>query len=67
MVWAEDPIMVFLFKTWLIGARLGEIRDRLQMGNYFGVLKATLGGGLALFWKKDVDLNVISKSHRCFD
>ena len=28
------------------------------MGNYFGVLKVNLGGGLALFWKKEVDVDV---------
>ena len=43
---------MFLAKTWLVEARLGNIRDRLQMGSYFGVSKVNLGGGLALFWKE---------------
>lgn len=30
------------------------------MGKYFGVSKATLGGGLALFWKNGVELEVES-------
>ena len=34
--------MVFLAETWLVEARIGEIKDRLLMGNYFGVLKAML-------------------------
>ena len=40
---------MFIVETWLVEARLGEIKDRLQMGNYFGVSKATLGGRLAFF------------------
>ena len=35
LVRAQDPTVVFLAETWLVEARLGEIRDRLQMGNYF--------------------------------
>ena len=42
---------MFKAETWLVEARLGEIRDRLQMGNYFGATKVTLGSGLALFGK----------------
>ena len=34
---------MFLAKTWLFEAKLGNIRDRLQMGDYFS---------LALFCKK---------------
>ena len=32
------------------------------MGNYFRVSKVTLGGGIALFWKKRVKLDVESSS-----
>ena len=53
---------MFLAKIWLVEARLGEIRDKLQIGDYFGVLKVQLGGGLALFWKKGVELDVESSS-----
>ena len=52
LIQAQDPLVVFLAKTWLVEARLGDIRDRLGIGNYFGVSKVNLGGGLALFWKK---------------
>ena len=58
MVWAQDSTVVFLVETWLVEARLGEIKDRLQMGNYLGVSKATLDGRLAFFGKKGVGLNV---------
>ena len=62
MVRAQDPTVVFLAETWLVEARLGEIRDKLEMGNYFGVSKVTLGGELALFWKNGVELEVESSS-----
>ena len=32
------------------------------MGNYFGVSKVNLGGGLGLFWKRGVELDVESSS-----
>lgn len=32
------------------------------MGEYFGVLKVTIGGGLALFWKKGVAVDIESSS-----
>ena len=42
--------------------RLGDIRDRLRMGDYFGVSKVNLGGGLALFWKEGVEVSIDSSS-----
>ena len=62
MVRTQDPSVMFLAETWLTEARLGEIRDKLQMGNYFGVSKVNLGGGLGLFWKRGVELDVESSS-----
>ena len=62
MVRAQDPLVVFLAETWLVEVRLGDIRDRLGMRNYFGVSKVNLGGGLALFWKKGLEVDVESSS-----
>ena len=59
---AQDPTVVFLAETWLVEARLAGIRDSLQFGHYYGVSKVNHGGGLALFWKKDFDLQVVSSS-----
>lgn len=56
LVRAQDPVVVFLAKTWLLEARLSGIKERLQMGEYFGVLKVTIGGGLALFGKRGLRL-----------
>ena len=62
MVQEQDPLVVFLAETWLVEVRLGDIRDRLGMRNYFGVSKVNLGGGLALFWKKGLEVDVKSSS-----
>ena len=53
---------MFLAETWLVEARLASIRDSLQFDHYYGVSKVNHGGGLALFWKKDFDLWVVSSS-----
>lgn len=62
LVWAQDPSMVFLVGTWLVEARLGDIKERLGMGSYFGLSKMNLGGGLTLFWKKGLEVDVESSS-----
>ena len=62
IIQAQDPTVVFLAETWLVEARLASIRDSLQFGHYHGVSKLNRGGGLALFWKKDFDLRVVSSS-----
>lgn len=54
--------MVLLVETWLDNTRLASVRDKLQMGNYFGVSKMTRDGGLAFFLKKDVELDFESLS-----
>ena len=53
---------MFLAETWLVEARLVGIRDSLQFGQYHSVSKVNHGGGLALFWKKDFNLPVVSSS-----
>ncbi|XP_030963604.1 uncharacterized protein LOC115984727 [Quercus lobata] len=62
IIWAQDPTVVFLAETWLVEARLASICDSLHFGHYYGVSKVNHGGGLALFWKKDFNLWVVSAS-----
>ena len=58
---------MFIAETWLDEARLIGIQDSLKFGHYHGVPKITHGGGLALFWKKDFDLQFISSSKNHID
>ena len=53
---------MFLAETWLLKARLGGIKETLQMRDFFGVSKVSLGGVLTLLWKKDVVVDVESSS-----
>ena len=62
LVRAQDPLIVFLAKTWLEEARLGTIRDSLQFDHYHGVSRITRGGGLAIFRKNGFNLEVESSS-----
>ena len=62
MVRAQDPAVVFLAGTWLLNAMLGGIKETLQMGDFFGVSKVSLGSGLTLFWKKGVVVDIESSS-----
>ena len=62
LVRAQDPAVVFLAETWLDEARLTNLRDKMGFGDTFGVSRVTRGGGLALFWKKDVQLSVENSS-----
>lgn len=62
LIRAQDPAIVFLAETRLIEARLSGIKERLQMEEYFRVSKVTIGGGLALFWKKEFVVDIESSS-----
>ena len=50
---------------WLDKARLVDIRTRLNFGGMIEVGRETRGGGIAIFWKKDVDfsLGTFSPNH----
>ena len=67
LVRAQDPTAVFLAETWLDEVRLSGLRDSLRFGHHHGVSRLTRGGGLVLFWKKDVDVQVMSSSHNHID
>ena len=58
---------MFLAETWLDEARLTNLRDKLGFGDTFGVSRVTRGGGLTLFWKKDVDLLMENSSQNYID
>lgn len=49
---------MFLVKTWLDKARLEDIQVRLNFGGMIEVSHKARGGGIAIFWKKDVDFSL---------
>ena len=65
MIPAQDPSVMFLAETWLDKTRLEEIRVKLKLGGMIEVCRDTRGGGIVIFWKKDVDfsLGTFSPNH----
>lgn len=57
-----DPKIVFLLKTKMKNARLKRVKVKIDYANDFYVQREGKGGGLALFWRKEVDLEIKSYS-----
>ena len=62
LVHAQDPSVVFLIETWQDDGPLERLRCQLQYENKFVASSRNKGGGLCLFWKKEVKLRVHSFS-----
>ena len=61
-----QPSVLFIAETWTDEARLKDIKRNLDFDNVFIVPRNSRGGGgLALFWKNSMDVNVetFSKNH----
>ena len=58
---------MFLAETWLDEVRLSGLCDTLLLKNFFGVSRITRGGGLAIFWKQNFDLQVVNSSPNFID
>ena len=65
LIQAKNPLGVFLVKTWLDKARLKDIKVKLNFGGMIEVCRDMRGGGIAIFWKKDMDflLGTFSPNH----
>ena len=59
---AQDPAVVFLAETWLVEDRLKSLLRNFVCDQKFVVSKINQGGGLALLWRSDIDVNVVSSS-----
>ena len=63
LIRAKDPSVVFLAETWADEARLKEIQRNIKFENLFYVDRNPRGGGgLALYWKNVIDVQVDSFS-----
>ena len=58
MIRAQDPLVVFLVETWLDKARLEDIRIKLNFGGMIEFCRETRGGGIVIFWKKEIDFSL---------
>ena len=55
---AKDPKLVFLMETKVEKYILERVGRRIQFTNLFVVPHVNIGGGLALYWKFDLDVDV---------
>lgn len=55
-----DPKIVFLLEMKMKIARLKRVKAKIDYANGFNVQREGKGGGLALFWRKEVDLEIKS-------
>ena len=62
LVRVKDPSAVFLMETWSNEEQLELLRCRLHFNNKLVVPSNNKGGGLALFWKNNLNLSISSYS-----
>ncbi|KAL9667899.1 hypothetical protein QQ045_002268 [Rhodiola kirilowii] len=67
MVRSHKPCMVALIETKVDYRRLEEIRRRLGFAKSFAVERVGLARGLAIWWKEEVSLSVLSYSRHHID
>ena len=67
LVTTKDPKIVFLMETKVENFALDRIGRIIHFANLFFVPRVNLGGGLALFWKADVDARVQTLSEHHID
>ena len=67
LVTTKDPKLVFLMETKVDKPILERVGRRIQFTNLFFVPRINSGGGLALYWKSELVVDVQSFSNRHID
>ena len=62
VVQAKAPSVVFLAETLADEARLDYVKDHIQFDKKFFVQRVNNGGGLVLYWKNNVEIDIESSS-----
>ena len=62
MVKKQSPTIIFLMETRSKESFLKNLRSKLELDNVHIVPRLNIGGGLALYWKKGIDLHVLDSS-----
>ncbi|XP_031090858.1 uncharacterized protein LOC115995850 [Ipomoea triloba] len=63
----KRPVIFFLMETRLCSAAMEKIRVTLGFESLFTVDSVGLSGGLAIIWKKEVELDILSFSRNHID
>jgi len=64
---AQDPAVMFLAETWANKDRLMKLCDNFHFDEKWVVPRITRAGGLALFWKHSVQIDIDSSSLNYID
>ena len=67
LIRVKDLSVMFLAETWADKARLKELKRNLGFDKLHFVERLNRGGGLAIFWKNNVDLQVQTSSRNHID
>ena len=58
LIRAHSPSIVYVAETWLKKARLISLRDKWKFDGMIDFSREGRGGGVAVFWKKQMDFLV---------
>ena len=67
MVKKYSPTIVFLMETKSKDNYMKNLRPKLQLDNVHIVSRHNTGGGLALFWSRDINLHVLDATPTYID
>ena len=59
---AKAPAVVFLAETLANEARLAYVKDQIRFDKKFFAQRVSKGGGLVIYWKNDLLIDVVSSS-----
>lgn len=62
IIHTKKPVLLFLMETRLGFIRMEDIKRRLGFDYLFTVDSVGLNGGLALIWKKELEISILSHS-----
>ena len=65
LIEAKDPSVVFIAETWADEARLDCTLSKINFNQKWVAPRLNRGGGLVLFWKNSINVDVVD-SHRYF-
>ena len=63
----QDPILVFLMETKISEEKAVSVRDKCNFSHSWVVPSAGRSGGLALFWKDGIEVEILDADHSHID
>ena len=65
LIQVKDPFVVFIAETWTEEVRLDRTLSKINFDQKWVVPRLNRGGGLVLFWKSFINIEVVD-SHRYY-